>query len=177
MDIIRRKNDYVVVYAGDSFILTGTGLSWEDKLNKTVTTKKYEKLVVSEVPDNFRGCYYTYDKEWELTPYGIIKLAERQSISDEITKSAQDTIEINNDVLISFLRNNTIQEIETYISDQFSELSVMTDSEIKAYIAANVNDLSSAKNILTILGKDLSQTMIFLKIVTKLTIYMIKKQL
>lgn len=84
---------------------------------------------------------------------------------------------IKNDVLLSAIENNSMSEIETWVSGQFSALVNMSDTDIDNYVDTNITDLASSKEVLKILAKDVSKAISILKVVTKVSKHLIKKSL
>lgn len=171
--IIIKDSSNVVLFAKESF--NEKEQIW---FNETIHTME----IVNFIPDNFKGRYYTYVNDvWEKTSYGIEQIAILAAVEAEKEEKEQKKIanlnNLSNDTLIRLLKTNTLAEIETYIEGSFSNLAKMTDTDIDNYLDTNVTDLASAVSALKILAKDLSQTMSLLKVVTKITIYLIKKDL
>ena len=96
----------------------------------------------------------------------------RQAI---IEAEATNKADITNDELINYLKVKTLPEIEIDIADRFSVITTMTDEEIDTYIDTNVTDLASARTVLKILAKDVKAIITVLKVVVKISVYLIKK--
>ena len=97
-----------------------------------------------------------------------------QELTAQIEASNKDNLD--NDTLISTLKNKTMAEIETDVAAGFSALAGMTDEEIDADINARTT-VVQLQNALKILAKDVKWAVKILKIVAKIAVYLIKRAL
>lgn len=179
MKIIKRKIDNVVLFCDKDFELTIEGLIYDGRKYPTITPITSEIISVLSVPYDFASNHYIYDNEgvWSRTPIGQAVYNDRIAKQDAEEKEASNTTNISNDVIITAIKNKTLPEIETWVSNQFSNLTNMTDTQIDNYINNNITDLSSAKNALKVIAKDLSQVMVLLRTVIKLSVWLAKKEI
>lgn len=141
---------------------------------KTVEPPSLPGKEVVETVEGFGiGDFYT-DGVWSKDP-----IAEAKKVEEAAKRliEAENIANLSNDAILQFIKNNTLSEIETYIENQYSELINMSDAEIDTYINDNVVNIASTKTALKILAKDLAQTMSILKIVIKISIFLIKKEI
>lgn len=178
MKIIRRKVDNMVLFADKNINLTEDFLLYEGRKYPTLNTSTADVIDVDSIPDDWGRNHYTFDGEaWSRTPLGQAVYNDRIAKQDAEEKEASNTTNISNDVIITAIKNKTLPEIETWVSNQFSNLTNMTDTQIDNYINNNITDLSSAKNALKVIAKDLSQVMVLLRTVIKLSVWLAKKEI
>ena len=108
-----------------------------------------------------------------LTPEELSAIAAKEQVVQDDLDNKDNLL---NDALMVFLKNNTLAEIETYIDEQFSVLAGMSDAEIDGYINT-ITTIAATKTALKVMAKDQAQTMKLLKIATKISVYLIKREL
>jgi hypothetical protein len=104
-------------------------------------------------------------------------IAAKQAVIDNAASVAAAIMNISNDDLVTYLQDHTLEEIDVYVSTQFSVLATMLPDDIDIYLDANVTDLPSVVDVLKVLAKDLAATMVLLKITTKMAAFAAKKEL
>jgi len=101
----------------------------------------------------------------------VIAIRE-QIVADEITNKTS----LSDDVLLTYLKTRTLPVIETEIAAMFSSLAVMTQADIDAYINTSTAD-DVVKTALKYITKDVINIIALEKVVTKIAVYLIKKEL
>ena len=182
--IIRDKESFKVLYAKGNYSFSNQGLKDKNKIiNISIFSDIYEILSVDDVPSDFVGNWYTYDEvnNWTKTQFGLNEEAKIAASKAGKTKEEQNKIinsqNLKNDSIINFLKNNNLDQIETYVEDQFSSLVSMTDIQIDDYIDTNIIADDSVKAALKTIAKDTAQSVKLLQIVTKIAVHLIKKEL
>ena len=118
---------------------------------------------------------FTPEEEIERDADDIITEAEEAAKEVIEQEDADSRADLTNDELINYLKAKTLPEIEIDIADRFSVITTMTDEEIDTYLDTNVIDLASARTVLKILAKDVKAIITVLKVVAKISVYLIKK--
>ena len=105
----------------------------------------------------------------------IDSLAQSPEELAAIEIEENDRSNIKNDAILSFIENNSMAEIDAWVSNRFSELAGMSKTDIDNYIDANIVNLDTSKAALKILANDISKTMVILRITTKIAVFLLKR--
>ena len=105
----------------------------------------------------------------------IDSLAQTPEELAAIEREENDRSNIKNDAILSFIENNSMAEIDAWVSNSFSELAGMSKTDIDNYIDANIVNLDTSKAALKILANDISKTMRILRITTKIAVFLLKR--
>lgn len=86
MQIIKDINN-VVIYAGDGYELTATGLTGPGFSAPTIKSNTHTIETVDYKPDDWAGMWYSYDEGWFLNEFGVAQKAakEAQALFNSIT--------------------------------------------------------------------------------------------
>lgn len=86
MQIIKDINN-VVIYAGDGYELTATGLTGPGFSAPTIKSNTHTIETVYYKPDDWAGTWYSYDEGWFLNEFGVAQKAakEAQALFNSIT--------------------------------------------------------------------------------------------
>lgn len=86
MQIIKDINN-VVIYAGDGYELTDTGLTGPGFSAPTIKSNTHTIETVDYKPDDWAGMWYSYDEGWFLNEFGVAQKAakEAQALFNSIT--------------------------------------------------------------------------------------------
>lgn len=135
MQIVKDQNN-VVLFAGDSYTLTETGLQGPGFVAPNVKVPTHALEAVDSVPGGWAGGDYAYDGEWVLTARGVAKrTAEFQSAKTQ--KSAELTAYVKQYLSIAMQDYSEWEAILWPILIQEAE-QFAADGTVGEYMAAEI---------------------------------------
>jgi uncharacterized GH25 family protein len=128
MKIVKKKQTNIVIFADNSLVLNENGLQCNKFTAKWCKPNFHILEEVQSLPFDYRGNHYTYeDGTWAKTPYGIAQDAISQEEAEKIAAAEQieteNKINLNNDVLLSAIKNKSFAEIEAYINNNVTNIA------------------------------------------------------
>lgn len=129
INLVRRKSDNVVLFAGDTYSITESGLVSSAFKAPTITEIGHEIVECESIPDDWKGGWYAYNGEWVLTEFGTEQKAANEPSFEDLKSEIEEKINAQFEAETSLIKGRVTQnEIDTFITQETEALAYQNDN-------------------------------------------------